>query len=216
MLNVDFTLKRQDFTIDINFSVGNCDIAVLLGPSGCGKTTILRCIAGLDRPDSGLILKDKKVFFSSDDNFCMAPRFRRVGYMFQDYALFPHLNVKDNILYSIKKHTGYLKNLYTDLTKMLKITSLLDRSTDRLSGGEKQRVALARALMAEPQVLLLDEPLSALDSETRKEIQSELSLLQQRWLIPFIVVTHDFTEAKILGTKLLDMENGGIKERGLL
>jgi len=215
MLSVDFRIKRDDFNIDINFAAGNNDIAVLFGPSGCGKTTILRCIAGLERPEDGRILQDGKVFFSSDDNICIAPRYRRVGYMFQEYALFPHLSVKDNILYGVKKHTCYSNNLYNDLTKLLKISSLLDRAIDRLSGGEKQRVALVRALMAEPEVLLLDEPLSAIDCETSRQIQVELNQLQRRWQIPFILVTHNLTEVKVLGTKIFDMENGRIKERRL-
>lgn len=214
MLKVDFTIKRQDFNMEINFEVGNNDIAVILGPSGCGKTTILRCISGLERPNDGKILQDGKVFFSSGENIFIAPRFRRVGYMFQEYALFPHLSVKDNIMYGVKYPIGS-KNLYTDLIKLLKISSLLERSIDRLSGGERQRVALARALMAEPEVLLLDEPLSAIDGETSRQIQAELKQLHQTWQIPFILVTHNIIEAKVLGTKIFDIENGRIKERRL-
>lgn len=205
MLDVAISIRRAGFALDIKFSVNNSNTLVLFGPSGCGKTTTLRCIAGLDQPDSGYIAKDGRTFYSSADNICIAPCCRQTVYMFQDYALFPHFNVRDNILYGVKQPTVYTKQLYEDLTRLLKISHLAERKIVKLSGGEKQRVALARALMAQPQVLLLDEPLSALDSFTRKEIQLELRRLQQMWKIPFIIVTHSLAEAHALGDSLINM-----------
>lgn len=207
MLNVTITKDLPDFTLDINFSLENRTM-VLFGPSGCGKTTSLRCIAGLVQPDSGEIAYNDTVLFSSQKNASLPPHKRRVGFMFQDYALFPHMNVRNNILYGADKNkqTG----LFDNLTGLLKISHLTERPIGQLSGGEKQRVALARALMAEPHILLLDEPLSALDKDTRNELQSELKKLQSLWSIPFILVTHDQDEAHALGDEILYMEKGRV------
>lgn len=202
MLNVQVRKKLWDFTLDIQFSVGT-ETLVLFGPSGCGKTTILRCIAGITKPDEGNIIFDNQVFYCSQTKKFLPPRIRQVGYMFQEYALFPHMNVKKNIWYGVKHSTEQSKELYNKLISLLKIEHLSYRYTSKLSGGEKQRVALARALMAEPKILLLDEPLSALDNETRFELQAELKKMQGLWNIPFILVTHDSDEAKALGDEIV-------------
>ncbi|BBB89783.1 MAG TPA: ATP-binding cassette domain-containing protein [Methylomusa anaerophila] len=207
MLHVDIKKRLADFTLDIHFSVQN-NIVVLFGPSGCGKTTTLRCIAGLIKPDEGTIMKGEQVFFASESNRFIPPRYRRIGYMFQDYALFPHMNVRRNIWYGVKKNNSKANELYARLMSLLRIGHLAGRYIHNLSGGEKQRVALARALMAEPHILLLDEPLSALDHDTRLELQVELKKMQQIWDIPFILVTHDANEAKALGDQLLFLERG--------
>jgi molybdate transport system ATP-binding protein len=205
MLHVDIKKELPGFTLDVQFTVEN-NIAVLFGPSGCGKTTTLRCIAGLIKPDAGEIKNNGKTLFSSSAQTFVPANHRRVSYMFQEYALFPHLNVKKNIWYGVKRHDKTAENLYERLLALLHIEHLTERFTDRLSGGEKQRVALARALMAEPEILLLDEPLSALDEDTRCQLQIELKRMQQLWNIPFILVTHDRSEAKALGDKVILLE----------
>lgn len=207
MLTVDICKTLADFSLQINFSIER-DILVLFGPSGCGKTTTLRCVAGLLKPDAGRIVYDGQVLFDSAAGVFVPPRDRHVGYMFQDFALFPHMNVRKNIWYGVRRQGGEAQAMYEKLMRLLKIEQLEKRYIDKLSGGEKQRVALARALMAKPRILLLDEPLSSLDKETRLELQTELKEMQRLWGIPFILVTHDPEEAKVMGTQLLLIEKG--------
>lgn len=207
MLRVDIKKTLADFTLDVRFAVEN-NILILFGPSGSGKTTILRAIAGLIKPDEGEIAYRDQLFFSSVAGTIMPPQQRRVGYMFQEYALFPHMNVKRNIWYGVKDSKPKANELYEKLMGLLKIEKLASRFIGQLSGGEKQRVALARALMAQPNILLLDEPLSALDKDTRYELQAELREMQAIWNIPFILVTHDPEEAEALGDKFFFIEKG--------
>lgn len=210
MLRAEIKKKLPDMTVDVELSF-NDGILVLFGPSGAGKTTILNCIAGLQRPDSGIISLGDKVFYSSVDGTNIPARNRKIGYVFQDYALFPHMTVKDNAVYGIpsrcKKDKGYRMTVL-DVMEMLKITHLQDRFPGQLSGGEKQRVALARALMVEPDLLLLDEPLSALDFTTRKMLQAELKQLQKIWQIPFVLVTHSRKEMRILADEVVFLDQG--------
>lgn len=207
MLEIAIKRSLPDFRLDIAFAANN-DILILFGASGCGKTTTLRCIAGLDRPNAGYIRLNGQTFFDGDAKIFVPPRDRGIGYMFQDYALFPHMNVRKNILYGVKNHVAKTGDMFAELVALLKIGSLLSRNIRQLSGGEKQRIALARALMAEPKLLLLDEPLSALDSETRGELQDELKAMQKLWKIPFILVTHDKDEAKKMGHKIIFLDKG--------
>ena len=207
MLTVDIKKKLSDFTLDITFTAPNKTL-VLFGPSGCGKTTILRCIAGLLKPDEGSIISNETTFYSSKDATHLPARTRNVSYMFQDFALFPHMNVKHNIWYGVKNPNQQTNELYEKLITLLKIEHLPHRSISQLSGGEKQRVAMARALMAQPQILLLDEPLSALDAQSRYELQDELKKLQEIWNIPFILVTHSPEEAQAMGSEVLFIEQG--------
>ena len=209
MLQVEIAKALPDFTLQMKFSLES-DILVLFGASGCGKTTTLRAIAGLLRPDAGRIVNDGRVLFDSADNVFLPPRERQVGYMFQDFALFPHLNVRQNIWYGVRRPDQAAEAMYESLLQLLKIEHIAQRAVPQLSGGEKQRVALARALMARPSVLLLDEPLSSLDQDTRLELQAELKDMQTLWGIPFILVTHDPEEARAMGTKVLYMEMGRV------
>ncbi len=207
MLTVDIKKKLSDFTLNISFTAPNKTV-VLFGPSGCGKTTILRCIAGLLKPDEGSIISNGTVFYASQTPIHLPPRARNVSYMFQDFALFPHMNVKHNIWYGVKTPSHQANELYEKLITLLKIEHLPHRTISQLSGGEKQRVAMARALMAEPQILLLDEPLSALDAQSRYELQDELKRLQEIWNIPFILVTHSPEEAQAIGSEVLFLHQG--------
>lgn len=207
MLSVNITKQLPDFTLQLEFAVDR-DILVLFGPSGCGKTTTLRCIAGLLKPDEGRISCNGKTFYDSQSHIHMPPQARNIGYMFQDYALFPHMNVRKNIWYGVKQHSANADEMYHRLMGLLKIEHLEKRSVSQLSGGEKQRVALARALLAEPKILLLDEPLSSLDNTTRLELQAELKKMHELWGIPFILVTHDPEEARTMGDKILFIGQG--------
>ena len=177
---------------------------ILFGPSGAGKTTILRCIAGLERLTTG------RVIFDGDDWTEIPPQKRPVGYLFQDYALFPHLRVSENIGYAVKRSPETVQHY----ASMLKVDDLLDRWPSELSGGQQQRVALARVLARKPRLLLLDEPLSALDAATRDHVRSELAQLLRTLSIPAIVVTHDWVDALTLGDQMLVMSAGRILQSG--
>lgn len=210
MLKAVIHKKLPEMTIEVDFGVTE-GILVIFGPSGSGKTTILNCIAGLQQPDSGTISLNGRVFYSSGQQIAIPARRRRIGYVFQDYALFPHLTVKANTMYGIpngcKTGRGYRMTVL-EVLEMLKIVQLQDRYPAQLSGGEKQRVALARALMVEPELLLLDEPLSALDHATRASLQGDLLELQRIWQIPFVLVTHSRKEMSILADQVLLLEKG--------
>jgi len=177
---------------------------ILFGPSGAGKTTVLRCIAGLEKLDAG------RIVFDGQDWTNVPPQKRSIGYLFQDYALFPHLRVSENIGYAAKRSPEIVKRV----AAMLKVDDVLHRWPGELSGGQQQRVALARVLARKPRLLLLDEPLSALDAATRDHVRSELAELLRSIGIPAIVVTHDWVDALTLGDQMLLMSGGRVLQSG--
>ncbi|MEW9670257.1 ATP-binding cassette domain-containing protein [Ammoniphilus sp. 3BR4] len=212
MLSFRLKKKLSHFTLDIEYEMEN-EILVLFGPSGSGKTTVLDCLAGLQDPDEGWVKLDGKTFYNGTSNSIRTQQ-RKVGYLFQDYALFPHMSVERNIYYGIdRKRRREPLPLIESLIEGLGIHHLLQKYPHHISGGEKQRVALARALATEPSILLLDEPLSALDHDTRLQCQEELLRIHERWKIPFIIVTHDRTEAEKLADRILFVEKGRVIDR---
>lgn len=209
MINAKFAKKLKSFELEIDIALTN-GILAIVGPSGAGKTTFLQCMAGLQKPSRGEIRLGDRLLFCAEKKVNLPARHRRIGYVFQDYALFPHMTVEQNVTYGRPKDANNRKkNLAVpDVLEMLKIQHLRDRYPGQISGGEKQRVALARALMTVPELLLLDEPLSALDQETRSNLQLELQKLQNEWQIPFILVTHDMREAELLGDQIIRINRG--------
>jgi len=190
-------------------------VTVLFGPSGSGKTTVLRALAGLDRPDGGAITFDGEPWFDAGRGVLASPQARGVGFLFQDYALFPHLSVRANVAYGLHRLAAAGRaSRVAELAERFGLEDLLDRSPGQLSGGQKQRVALARALAPRPRLLLLDEPLSALDAPTREVLRGELRHLLEQSGVPAIVVTHDRIEALALGDRLAVLVDGAIRQVG--
>jgi spermidine/putrescine transport system ATP-binding protein len=194
-----------------NLSIGDGEFVTLLGPSGCGKTTTLRIIGGFVRPDSG------DVFFNGKRITALPPHKREVNTIFQKYALFPHLNVYDNVAFGMRVHGKSERAIRQKVGKMLDMVDLRGfeyRNVNQLSGGQQQRVAIARALANEPKVLLLDEPLGALDLKLRKDMQVELKKIQKQTGITFLFVTHDQEEALSMSDEVVVMDKGAIQQIG--
>jgi molybdate transport system ATP-binding protein len=206
-LRAAFRRRLPDFVLEIGFEVRD-EILVLLGPSGAGKTTTLRIVAGLERPDSGEVRLDDRILFSSTRKIDLPPRERRCGFVFQELALFPHLDVLANIRYGMRARSHDAGRRLERLLETFGIGHLSGRYPAELSGGEKQRVAIARALTSEPDVLLLDEPFSALDQETRRAVHGELLAVHRLWRIPFVLVTHDRVEAERLADRVVFLRHG--------
>jgi len=180
----------------------------LCGASGAGKTTLLYTLAGLERPDAGEIRLDRRVLYAREPRAWVPPRARRCGFVFQDAALFPHLDVSRNVLYGAPGASPGTRERLAELLGRFRIAHLADRWPSQLSGGEVQRVALARALMADPDVLLLDEPFTSLDAEARREAQDVVLDAHETWRIPFVFVTHDRAEAERMGDRMLFLREG--------
>ena len=190
-------------------------VTVLFGPSGSGKTTILRCIAGLERPDRGWVRCGEEVWSDAASGVWVPPQRRGVGFLDQDLALFPHRSVRGNVGYGLRRlPRAERRRRVQALLERFGIAGLAERRPGELSGGQRQRVALARALAPSPRLLLLDEPLSALDAPTREELRRELRHLLVEAGVPSIVVTHDRTEAMVLGDRIAVMIDGAVRQVG--
>ena len=208
--------KSGSFTLDVGFQA-TAGITILFGQSGSGKTTTLRMIAGIVTPDEGRISIGDDIYFDSATRSNLSIQRRRVGYVFQDYALFPHMTAEQNVAYGIKGKAGRSASRQDRAKAMMalfKIEHVGQRYPQNMSGGEQQRTALARALASDPAVVLLDEPLSAVDAETRSQLLDEVVAAQERVRIPFIYVTHNTSEATRLGSLVVVLHEGRVKRTG--
>ena len=205
-LELDIGLPLRSFRLELTLALGRETFA-LVGPSGAGKTTVLRAVAGLVRPESGRIVLDGEVLFDAASGVALPPEDRRVGFVFQDYALFPHMSVEQNVAYGSRNGTG-------ELLERFGIAHLARARPGELSGGERQRVGLARALARDPGVLLLDEPLSALDPHTRAALRLELKELLDELDLPVLLVTHDFHDAAVLANRVAALTDGHVRQIG--
>ena len=199
----------------VSFQVGKGELFTLLGPSGCGKTTTLRCIAGLEQPAAGeILINDRAVYRAADGTF-VPPERRQIGMVFQSYAIWPHMTVFQNVAYPLAGGgRSDVKQRVGGILERLSLANLSDRLAPNLSGGQQQRVALARALVAQPEILLLDEPLSNLDAKLREQMRFELKSLQESFAITTVYVTHDQEEALALSDRIGLMHEGVLIEIG--
>ncbi len=209
--NISVSFNNEKILNNLNLSIKNGEFVTILGPSGCGKTTTLRIIGGFLKPDSG------DIFFEGKKVNDVPAHKREVNTIFQKYALFPHLNVYNNVAFGMKiqkKPEDEIKKTVNDMLSMVNLKSFVNRDISSLSGGQQQRIAIARALVNHPKVILLDEPLGALDLKLRKDMQSELKKLQQKTGITFILVTHDQEEALSMSDTVVVMDKGVIQQIG--
>lgn len=206
-LDVDISVALRDFDLAVALGVDRGSTVALVGPSGAGKTTVLRAVAGAVRPDAGRIRLGDRVLFDAARRVNLPPEARRVGYMFQEYALFPHMSVRDNVAFAGRARAD-------ELLERFGIAHLAHDRPRRLSGGERQRVSLARAIASEPDVLLFDEPLSALDAHTRARTRAEMHDLLRELALPAVLVTHDFEDATALADRVGVIVDGTIRQVG--
>ena len=208
-LHVDIRKQLGSFTLDVDLTAER-GITSLLGASGCGKSMTLKCIAGIEKPDEGRITLDGRVLFDSEKKINLPPQARRVGYLFQNYALFPNMTVRQNILCGLnrEKDRSAKERRLREILRMMQLEGLEERKPSQLSGGQQQRVALARILVNDPQILLLDEPFSALDGHLRDSLKVEMRDLLERFGREVLMVTHDRNEAYNMSREIAVMDKG--------
>jgi iron(III) transport system ATP-binding protein len=202
---------------DVNLSIAEGEFVTLLGPSGCGKTTTLRCIAGLERPETGEIRIGDEVVVSAEKDIYLFPEHRNIGMVFQSYAVWPHMTVFDNVAYGLRvRHApnDVIKKQTNRALELVGLDQLADRYATKLSGGQRQRVALARAIVYEPKVILFDEPLSNLDAKLREQMRDEIVRLQKEVGITSVFVTHDQSEALVMSDRVVVMDKAVIQQVG--
>ncbi len=217
MLNVALETRLNTFHLSLSFAAEVGKTTVLLGESGSGKTTVLRLLAGLLSPQSGHIALDQVVYFDGESRVAVPPQERPFGYVFQDYVLFPHLNVFENVAFGLRAQyvpRRMLRQRVGEALERVHLEGLDQRRPAQLSGGQQQRVAIARALALRPKLLLLDEPLSALDVQTRREVRQELRSILADVNITTILVTHQYLEALVFGHQILVLDRGKVVQQG--
>ncbi|EPY01607.1 ABC-type molybdate transport system, ATPase component [Magnetospirillum fulvum MGU-K5] len=208
MLEIDVARRQGDFSLDVAFTAGS-GVTALFGRSGSGKTSLINMVAGLSRPDRGRIVVDGKVLFDSQSGLDLPPEARRLGYVFQEHRLFPHLSVRDNLWFGTKRLPVAERRVSLDhVVSVLGIGHLLDRRPTGLSGGEKQRVAIGRALLASPRILLMDEPLASLDAARKSELLPFIAGLSRQFDIPIVYVSHSMEEVLRLADTLALIDAG--------
>jgi len=213
MISIDIRVKRGKFKLETTFKVPSSGVTALFGPSGSGKTTIVNAIAGLLRPDSGHIAVDRRMLFNSAAGINVEIHKRRLGYVFQEGRLFPHMTVRRNLLYGRPRHTINGPDL-NDISRLLGLDPLLERRPASLSGGERQRVAIGRAMLARPGILLMDEPLASLDAARRQEILPYLTRVREQLEIPVIYVSHQMDEVIRIADTLVLLSEGRVAATG--
>jgi molybdate transport system ATP-binding protein len=214
MLKISFIKTLGQFQLDVHFQVSD-DLVALFGPSGAGKSSILEAIAGLLPPDQGLIQVNDVIFLDSQKGINLPPQDRQVGYVFQSYALFPHLNVAENVGFALNKWPRrQRRSRIHELLVLLELQDLATQSVRQISGGQAQRVALARAIAPHPKLLLLDEPFSALDDDLRRNLRTQLKMIQRQLALPILFVTHSRAEALELADQVVTLEAGQVINLG--
>lgn len=211
IIKADFRLKRYDFSLNINCEI-DTPITGIFGPSGAGKTSFLHVLAGLTKPDEGVLLINDKEVYNSDKKINLPPEKRKIGYVFQEGRLFPHMTVLQNLKYGIKKEVGIIN--INEVSDLLNITANLQQKTTQISGGQAQRVAIGRALLSSPDILVLDEPFSSLDKHLRQNIIYLLKPLINKLQIPLLVISHDLSDLLLLSDQLLIINNGNCTSQG--
>jgi molybdate transport system ATP-binding protein len=209
LILVNFEKQLPSFLLKAAMMIESSETAILWGPSGAGKTTVLNCIAGITDPDRGEIHVEGRTVFSPRKGIRLAPQERKVGFVFQNFALFPHMTAEENVAFAMPRRE---RGAATAFLERFRLAPLAQRKPSELSGGERQRLALARALAIRPKVLLLDEPFNALDRRTRDETYREFRALRATIDMSVILVTHDRFEAELLGTRIYELRNGEVTE----
>jgi len=212
-LQKELTAANGIMKLQIDFEIEPGQLVTLFGSSGAGKTSVLRMIAGLMKPEEGKIVVNKNTWLDVKKGIFLKPQQRSIGFLFQDYALFPNMTVQENLLYAMEK--GQNKNIVDELIEIIELNDLRHRKPATLSGGQNQRVALARALVRKPEILMLDEPLSALDSQMRIKLQDFILKVHKQYNLTTILVSHDANEVIKLSDKVFFLENGKIVRAGL-
>ena len=206
------TAENGEMQMHIDIDIEQGTFVTIYGNSGAGKTSILRMLAGLLQPDKGLITVNNKTWFDSSNKINVKPQQRKMGFVFQHYSLFPNMTIKENLLFALNK--GQDKQIITELISIIELGDLQHRKPGKLSGGQMQRVALARALVRKPEILVLDEPLSALDTNMRTRLQDYILKLHQQFNLTTILVSHDPGEVIKMSDKIFVLENGRIIKEG--
>ena len=217
MLEIDVSKRLRDFNLKVKLNVPEGEILMLVGDNGCGKTTLLNLVAGIINPDEGRIALDGMLLFDSSLKVSVAPEGRNIGYVFQNYALFPHMSVYDNVAFGLRTRKTSRKEIDLLVRDHLEAAGLWELRKARakdISGGQKQRVALARALVVEPRILLLDEPLSALDVRRQAAVRADLRERIHACGVPSIIVTHDLRDVACIGDRACLLENGRVALSG--
>lgn len=201
-----------EMLLDLDFEIKENEFVTLYGESGSGKTTTLRLLSGLAQAEKGYIQVNEEIWLDTNSKIQLPPQKRKIAYVFQDYALFPNMSVRENLLYALEK--GQDKSIVEELLALMELEQLQHQKPEQLSGGQKQRVALARALVRKPNILLLDEPLSAVDNEMRLKLQDYIIQVHRKYKLTTILVSHDISEIYKMSNKVIVLENGKISKQG--